>query len=123
MAIDPSRYAIVTSEYRYASLVVAGIGTVYGKARTLELESNFPSLTGLSALCTALSAIVGVPRRRIELVISGTSVLDPDLFATQTPTIRVTCAELGLTNKDFIVTRMIINEDEAFTALEAIGGN
>ena len=57
------------------------------------------------------------------MVISGTSVLDPDLFATQTPTIRVTCAELGLTNKDFIVTRMIINEDEAFTALEAIGGN
>lgn len=122
MPIDPSRYPIITAEYRYASLVVSGIGTLYGKARILELDTNFPSLTGLSSLATAISNIIGVPRRRIELVHSSTTILNPDLFKVQTPTIQVNAPDLNIVNKLFVVTRCKINDDEGFTALEAIGG-
>ena len=119
MPIDVSRYPLITQEFRYAVVLLPTVATAYAKARELEIDTKFRYTS--DALAAAISAVVGVPKRRLEITVSDTDTIAPSMFESYTPTVTLIIPALNV-NGLYVITRVSINEDEDQTTFEAWGG-
>lgn len=119
--IDPNRYALITQEYRFAEVSSVGPAPIYARAKVMDLESNFRDMAKLAAVCAQISAVVGKPRRRLELILSGTTHIGPDSFVGAVPVIQVNIPSLEAYG-NYAMTRAVIDEDQDQTVVEAWGG-
>lgn len=77
MALDPTRAALVTKEYRYSITEDSSIKALYPNASEIVLETSLDSTSG-AALSSALFGVTSVYARQFEVVIED--VLFPEDF-------------------------------------------
>lgn len=112
MPIDGSRYGFIIEEYRYNSASNIAIATNFNKARRMDIETNLDDSPAAQALCNAMYAVIGQPRRRFSITTAGTEGVSINDFANGMKGATLKAAELSINNLPVIVTRIIIDEDD-----------
>jgi hypothetical protein len=112
LPIDVSRYGFITNEFRYNYARDATITARYKKARAMKIDSNLDDSAAAQTLCNAIFAVIGVPRRRFEVVTGGTEGYSIDDFIGGPKGVTLKAPEDGVASLDGIVTRIVIDEDQ-----------
>ena len=120
MSIDPSRYGLITNEYRWKELFDATMSSTYLKARELEIKTNL-DLGLISQLLEDVFDVIGNIRRRFAIDVKGTDFISPNDFSPRTPAFYFTAPEFAVNALPVIVTRATIVESENKTSLELWG--
>lgn len=121
MPIDVNRYPQITREYQFAQITLPSVGTVYAKARELEITTAFKQAANAVLLANDIAALIGSPKFRFELDVEGTDIITVDSFAQKCPTCRLVIPN-RLVDALFAVTRCVISHEEKRTTLELWGG-
>jgi len=120
MSIDPTRYALITHEYRWKEEYDSTIDSRYSKARELEMPTHL-KLSLISTLITTLFNMVKAVRRRYIVELDGTDHFHIDDFAAGPPQRYLTAPEVGANALPCIVSRVTIDEDANKTVVELWG--
>lgn len=120
MPIDPSRYGLITNEFRFREAYNASIDTRYAKARELEIPTNM-RMADTASLLSDMFGVIGAVRRRFQVEVSGTTSYSINSFSTSVPLVSFTCPEFGVSNLTCMVVGCNIDEEKDSTTLELWG--
>lgn len=120
MSIDPSRYGLLTNEFRWETVYSAVVDSRYARAKELDIESLFQDPTKAAPIVAAIYAVLGSPKRRFEVTVSGASAVAPDSFINGLPNVNLIIPKLNV-NGRYLLTRSVSNEEDDKTVMELWG--
>jgi len=120
MSIDPSRYGLLTNEYRWETVYSAVVDSRYARAKELDIESLFQDPTKAAPILAAIYAVLGTPKRRFEVTVSGASAVSPNAFRLFLPNVHLVIPKLNVDGR-YLLTRSVSNEDDDKTVMELWG--
>lgn len=120
MSIDPSRYGLLTNEFRWETAYSAVVDSRYARAKELDIESLFQTPGNTAPILAAIYAVLGSPKRRFEVTLSDTDVVPDNAFVNYLPNVRLIIPKLNIDGR-YLLTRAVVNEGDNKTVIELWG--